>query len=75
MIFLPKEEERPVDNAKDEVHLESIVKSSLQEIPVINEVDDRLSDEEHNGEDKSHVKETSELRLVECRRGILAVEV
>jgi hypothetical protein len=42
---------------------------------VVDQVDDRLGHEKHDCEDEGHVKEASQLRLVERGGGVLAVEV
>ena len=59
--MIPEEEEWPIDYAENEVDFELVIESGLEEVAVINEVDNRLCDEEDDSEDESKVVQSSEL--------------
>ena len=61
ILEIPEEEKRPIDYAEDEVDFELVIESGLEEVAVIDEVDNRLCDEEDDSEDESKVVQTSEL--------------
>lgn len=50
-VLVPEEEEGPIDQTKQKVNFESIVKSCFYEVALIDEVDDWLSDKEYNPKD------------------------
>ena len=59
--MIPEEEERPIDYTEDEVDFELVIESGLEEVAVIDEIDNRLCDEEDDSEDEFKVVQTSEL--------------